>query len=136
MKAVDDKTFQLILDEPFGLVLVALGRPSSNVPFIMPKRVADTQISEYVGSSPFGFDTANWKPGDKAVFSKNTAYRLSARKPSWAAGGRVVNVDTVEWISIEDHNTAINVLISGEVEFIDSPRSICCRRGRPPTTSR
>ena len=27
MKAVDDKTFQLILNEPFSLVLVALGMP-------------------------------------------------------------------------------------------------------------
>ena len=64
MKAVDDKTFQLILNEPFGLVLVALGKPSSNVPFSMPKRVADTprntQISEYLGSGPFAFDFANW----------------------------------------------------------------------------
>ena len=118
MKAVDDKTFQLILNEPFGLVLVALGKPSSNVPFVMPKRVADTKISEYVGCSPFGFDTANWKPGDKAFFRKNTAYRLCTRKPSWGAGGKAVNVDTVEWISIKDHNTAINALISGEVDYI------------------
>ena len=85
MKAVDDKTFQLILNEPFGLVLVALGKPSSNVPFIMPKRVADTpkdtQISEYVGSGPFVFDAANWKPGDKAVFRKNSAYRPRVGKP-------------------------------------------------------
>ncbi|MAK76120.1 MAG: microcin ABC transporter ATP-binding protein, partial [Nisaea sp.] len=34
----------------------------------------DTQISEYVGSGPFIFDAANWKPGDKAVFRKNTAH--------------------------------------------------------------
>ena len=125
MKAVDDKTFQLILNEPFGLVLVALGKPSSNVPFIMPKRVADTpkdtQISEYVGSGPFVFDAANWKPGDKAVFRKNSAYRPRAGKPSWGAGGKVVNVDTVEWISIKDHNTAVNALISGEVDYIESP---------------
>ena len=118
MKAVDDKTSQLNLNERLGLVLVAPGKLSSNMPFIMPKRVAgtpkDTQISEYVGSGPFVFDAANWKPGDKAV-----------------------NVDTFEWISIMDHNTAVNALISGEVNYIESPRrSICCRCWRPPTTSR
>ena len=33
----------------------------------------------------------------------------------------MVNVDTVEWISIKDHNTAVNALISGEVDYIESP---------------
>ena len=42
MKAVDAKTFTIVLKEPFGLVLEALGKPSSNVPFMMPKRVAET----------------------------------------------------------------------------------------------
>ncbi|MEC8063012.1 MAG: ABC transporter substrate-binding protein [Pseudomonadota bacterium] len=54
-------------------------------------------------------------------FRKNTAYRPRAGKPSWGAGGKVVNVDTVEWISIKDHNTAVNALISGEVDYIESP---------------
>ena len=94
MKAVDDKTFQLILNEPFGLVPVALAKPSSNVPFNMPKCVADTpgdtQILEYVGSGPFVFDAANWKPGDKAIFRKNTPYRPRAGKPSWGAVGKVI----------------------------------------------
>ena len=40
--AVDAKTFTMTLKEPFGLVLEALGKPSSNVPFMMPKRVAET----------------------------------------------------------------------------------------------
>ena len=35
-------TFTIVLKEPFGLVLEALGKPSSNVPFMMPKRVAET----------------------------------------------------------------------------------------------
>src|ERR1700754_1404675 len=36
-KKVDDKTFQMVLKEPYGLVLDSLGKPSSNVPFMMPK---------------------------------------------------------------------------------------------------
>ncbi len=75
MKVVDDKTFQLILKEPYGLVLMSLAKPSSNVPFIMPERIAETpadkQISEYVGSGPFIFKAEEWKPGDKAVFVKS-----------------------------------------------------------------
>src|SRR3546814_3215323 len=54
MKAVDEKTFSMHLKSPYGLVLLSLAKPSSNVPFMMPKRIAETsaneQISEYVGS--------------------------------------------------------------------------------------
>jgi peptide/nickel transport system substrate-binding protein len=38
-------TFRIFLGEACGFVLEALGKPSSNVPFIMPKRVADTDRS-------------------------------------------------------------------------------------------
>ncbi len=39
---VDDKTFRMKMKEPYGLVLQSLGKPSSNVPFMMPKKTADT----------------------------------------------------------------------------------------------
>jgi peptide/nickel transport system substrate-binding protein len=39
---VDQKTFTLELAEPFGPVLDALGKPSNNVPFMMPARIAAT----------------------------------------------------------------------------------------------
>src|SRR5437868_3149737 len=67
-EAVDPKTFKLILKEPYGLVLLSLAKPSSNVPFMMPKRVAETppseQISDYTGSGPFIFKRDEWKPGE------------------------------------------------------------------------
>src|SRR6266566_2626344 len=40
--AQDPKTFTIKLKEPTGLLMLALGKPSSNVPFMMPKRVAET----------------------------------------------------------------------------------------------
>ena len=56
---VDDKTFTLKLKRPFALTLDALGKPSSNVPFIMPERVAKTDpfenIKDTIGSGPFKF---------------------------------------------------------------------------------
>ena len=68
---VNPQTFQMVLQEPTGLVLQALGKPSSNVPFMMPKRVAETapreQIKDFTGSGPFVFKPEEWKPGDKAV---------------------------------------------------------------------
>jgi peptide/nickel transport system substrate-binding protein len=65
---IDKKTFTLELAERFGPVLEALGKPSSNVPFMMPARLAATpaedQITEVVGSGPFKFAKDEWKPGD------------------------------------------------------------------------
>src|SRR5262249_25944750 len=53
--------------QPTGLLVFALGKPSSNVPFMMPKRVAETdpntQISDFTGSGPFVFKRDEWKPG-------------------------------------------------------------------------
>ncbi len=125
MKVVDDKTFQFVLNEPYGLVLASLAKPSSNVPFIMPKRVADTpaseQITDYTGSGPFVFSADEWKPGDVAVFVKNEDYVPRSETASWGAGGKVVNVDRVEWVSIKDHQTAVNALIEGEVDYLESP---------------
>jgi len=49
-KAVNDKTFTLKLKRPFPLALEALAKPSSNVPFIMPERIAKTGIDEHHGA--------------------------------------------------------------------------------------
>ena len=60
MTANDAKTFTVKLKAPTGLLIFGLGKPSSNVPFMMPKRVADTdpntQISDFTGSGPFVFE--------------------------------------------------------------------------------
>ena len=57
LQASDKKTFLLELREPFGAVLDALGKPSSNVPFIMPARLAatspDEQVKEAISYGPF-----------------------------------------------------------------------------------
>src|SRR5215212_3863094 len=111
LKAVDAKTFQIVLKEPFGLVLDALGKVSSNVPFMMPKRVAETdpnkQIEDYTGSGPFIFKKDEWKPGEKVVYVKNARYKPRAEPPSMLAGGKVVKVDRLEWIAVSDPLTAV-----------------------------
>jgi ABC-type transport system substrate-binding protein len=75
---VDKKTFTLELAERFGPVLEALGKASSNVPFMMPARIASTpveeQITELVGSGPFKVAKDEWKPGDQVVYVRNPDY--------------------------------------------------------------
>src|SRR5947209_6536751 len=123
--AGDAKTFTIKLKEQTGLLIFALGKPSSNVPFMMPKRVADTdpntQISDFTGSGPFVFKTDEWKAGDKAVYVKFDKYKPRSEPASGLAGGKVVKVDRVEWLAISDQQQAINALLGGEIDYIEAP---------------
>ena len=125
MTAVDDKSFKLVLKEPYGLVLASLGKPSSNVPFIMPARIAatpaDQNVPEEIGSGPFRFVKAEFQPGSKVVYEKNTDYVPRNEPASSLAGGKVVKVDRVEWINITDYQTAVNALANDEIDFIEQP---------------
>jgi peptide/nickel transport system substrate-binding protein len=125
IEATDTRTITLKLKEPYGLVLESIGKPSSLVPFMMPKRLADTppgkQIPEQIGSGPFKFVTAEFQPGVKAVYEKNTDYMPREEPPSWTSGGKVVKVDRVEWITMPDAQTAVNALQSGDIDFMENP---------------
>jgi peptide/nickel transport system substrate-binding protein len=124
LEATDDRTITLKLKEPYGLVLESIGKPSSIVPFMMPKRLAETppgqQIKEQIGSGPFKFVQAEFQPGVRAVYEKNTDYVPRKEPPSWTSGGKVVKVDRVEWIRMPDAQTAVNALQSGDIDFVES----------------
>ncbi|MGA8760724.1 MAG: ABC transporter substrate-binding protein, partial [Stellaceae bacterium] len=45
-RIIDDKKFSIILKQPFPLLIEALAKPDSNVPFVMPQRVAETSPDE------------------------------------------------------------------------------------------
>jgi peptide/nickel transport system substrate-binding protein len=126
LEASDPKTITLKLKQPVGFVLDALGKPSSYMPFMMPKRMADTSptqpSTDTIGSGPFKFVKEEFQPGVRTVYVKNEKYVPRAEKPSWAAGGKVVKVDRVEWIVMPDAQTAINALMSGEIDYIDEPQ--------------
>jgi peptide/nickel transport system substrate-binding protein len=125
IEATDAKTITLKLKEPYGLVLESLGKPSSLVPFMMPKRLAETEagkaIAEQVGSGPFKFVAAEFQPGVKAVYEKNKDYVPRKEPASWTSGGKVVKVDRVEWITMPDAQTAVNALQSGDIDFMENP---------------
>jgi peptide/nickel transport system substrate-binding protein len=125
IEATDPKTITLKLKEPYGLVLDSIGKPSSLVPFMMPKRLAETPpgtpVPELIGSGPFKFVQAEFQPGVKAVFEKNTDYVPRKEPPSWTSGGKVVKVDRVEWITMADAQTAVNALQSGDIDFMEAP---------------
>jgi len=125
IEAPDPKTIVLKLKEPYGLVLESIGKPSSLVPFMMPKRLAETPadkpLPELIGSGPFKFVPAEFQPGVKAAFEKNKDYVPRKEPPSWTSGGKVVKVDRVEWITMADAQTAVNALQSGDIDFMEAP---------------
>jgi peptide/nickel transport system substrate-binding protein len=125
MKGVDDRTFTLTLKEPFPFVEFALGSAGGQMPAIYPERVAQTDpftaITETIGSGPFKFNKAEWQPGSKVVFEKNTDYVPRSEPPDGLAGGKVVKVDRVEWLVMPDANTAALAIAKGDADFWDSP---------------
>jgi peptide/nickel transport system substrate-binding protein len=123
--ATNDQTFTMQLKEPYGLVLDSLGKPSSLVPFMMPKRIAETdpfkQIDSQIGSGPFIYVNSESKPGEKHVYIKNPKYKPRNEQPSALAGGKVVKVDRVEIVEMPDTQQQVNALIAGEIDLIEQP---------------
>lgn len=125
LDAVDERTFKLVLKEPVGFVIEALGKIDSNVPFMMPERLArtdpNTQITEVIGSGPFRFVAKEWIPGDKVVYEKFADYIPRKEPASQAAGGKVVHVERVESVYMPDAGVAMQAIASGEIDLHEAP---------------
>ena len=123
--AIDDRSFKLMLKQPVGFVLDALGKIDSNVPFMMPERIAstdpNTQITEVIGSGPFRFVKEEFVPGSKVVYERFEGYVPRKEPPSQAAGGKVAKVDRVESIYLPDAAVATAALAKGELDLLESP---------------
>ena len=124
LEATDAKTMTFSLKSPTSLVELALAKPSSNVPFMMPARVAatpgDEQISEYIGSGPFKFNNDEWEPGVKVVYDKFADYVPRSEPTDGFAGAKIAKVDRVIWTPNRDIQQAINALNAGEIDIIES----------------
>jgi peptide/nickel transport system substrate-binding protein len=127
LEAVDAKTVRMTLSAPYGLVLETLGKPNSIAPFIVPKRLAESPLDkpmpELIGSGPFIFKADEYKPGEKVVYVKNPRYVPRKEPASGLAGGKVVNVDRVEWVILKDPQTQMNALLTGAIDMLESPAS-------------
>jgi len=123
IQVLDDQRFEIRLKESTSLLLEGLSQLNSRALFMMPERIAQTPattpVTEYVGSGPFKFVTSEFQPGLKAVYEKNVDYVPRSEPANWTAGGKVVNVDRVEWISMPDAMTAVSALANGEIDYIE-----------------
>ena len=126
LEATGEKSFVLKLKEPYGLIIRALAKEYSYVPFIIPERQAAQDPSkpfegEKVGSGPFMFVEKEWVPGSKTVYVKFKDYLPRTEAGSYYAGGKKVNVERVEFVVIPDQSTAVAALEKGEVDYLQRP---------------
>ena len=123
---VDDaKTFGIKLKSPTGLVLLALGKPSSNVPFMMPKRVAETdpnkQIADFIGLRPVRLQARRVEAGRqdrlRQIRQVQAALRAAVRP-----GGRQGRESRPRRMAADPrHQQAVNALLAGEIDLYRAP---------------
>ena len=125
MDRVDDRTFTLRLKEPFNYVEFLLGGSNGIAGSIMREKEALTDpftpVKEWIGSGPFRFNLAEYKPGARLVYDRFDRYVPRKEPASGFAGGKVVKVDRVEMVIIPDPSTAYSAIRNGEVDFLDAP---------------
>ena len=122
---VDDKTFRIVLSEPYGLVIDSLSTISTSLCYMMRKKDAETdpnqQVRETIGSGPFLYNRDETRPGNRHVYDRNPNYVPRAEPPSAMAGGKVVKLDRVIFENIADEQTALSALQAGEIDFYEVP---------------
>lgn len=123
LEPVDAKTFRLKLARPFGLVLEALAKPGAMVPMIMPKRLAETPptrpVTEPMGSGPYRFVAAEYRPGERIVLERNAAYVPRTGAAVWASGPKRPTFERIELIAMPDVSTQVSALNTGEVDYLE-----------------
>ena len=124
MSIVDDRSFTIVLNKPFGLVEFVLGGGGAPMAGIMreadAKRPEGTPLTNPIGSGPFIYNAAMRESGHRVVFDRNPDYPARSEPPDGAAGGRIVKVDRVEWDILPDPTTAANAMATGEIDFWDT----------------
>lgn len=125
IKKTDERSFSIELIRPYKDILYTFSKVSSYVPFMMPKRVAETdpskQITDYTGSGPFIFQKDQFQPGKKSVYFKNYNYVARPEPSSYAAGSKQAQVDEIDWVTYTNSLEAINALKNGEVDYLEAP---------------
>jgi peptide/nickel transport system substrate-binding protein len=129
LSAPDDRTVRFRLKRPFPHLPEALAGPGSNVPAIMPERLAATSpfkpVAEIIGSGPYRFLPDEHISGARAAYERFPLYQPRANGPvGFTAGPKLAHFDRVEWLTL-DPFSAMAALRAGEVDWWESsPRDL------------
>lgn len=120
--ATDARSFRLTLSRPFPLVLDVLGKPNAPLPVMLPERLArvpvEQRIREPLGSGPFRFRQAEWRPGNVMVLERFPDYVPREEPLDFLAGGKRVHLDQVNLRVMPDQATGASALIAGEIDYM------------------
>jgi peptide/nickel transport system substrate-binding protein len=125
LEVVDARTFTVALSVDTPLLLEALSKPTAVGLFVMREEEARTDpmtaVPRVIGSGPFRFDSDAYRPGDRMIYRRNTAYLPRAEPPSNFAGGKVAKIDRLDWLIMPDAASAVAALQSGELDIYETP---------------
>ena len=120
--ATGARGFRLTLKTPFPLMLDVLGKPNAPLPVMLPERLAavpvEARIREIVGSGPFRFRAADWRPGASMVLERFADYIPRDEPASFLAGGRRVKINQVTLRVMPDQATGATALMAGELDYM------------------
>jgi peptide/nickel transport system substrate-binding protein len=123
----DDRTLRFRLKRPFPHLPEALAGPGSNVPAIMPERLAATSpfkpVDEIVGSGPYRFLPEEHISGARAAYERFALYQPRMAGPlGFTSGPKIAHFDRVEWLTLDDFS-AMAALRRGEIDWWEIPSS-------------
>ncbi len=122
---VDDSTWTLSFEEPFGLVLDSMNFNTEGLPIQKASVIADTPaergggvLQEHVGSGPYQF--VDWDVGNRIILERFEDYLPRTEAPSGHAGAKYAYVDAIEFYEIPDVQTRLSLLETAEMDFMDT----------------
>ena len=125
VEVVDDKTWTLNFEEPFGLVLDSMSFNTEGFPIQKASVIGDTPaergggvLQEHIGSGPYQF--VSWDVGNRLILERFDDYVSRSEAPSGHAGAKYAFVDSIEFHEIPDVQTRLSLLETREVDFIDT----------------
>lgn len=122
LEATDARSFTLTLSRPFPMVLDVLGKPNAPLPVMLPERLAripvEQRIREPVGSGPFRFRQADWRPGNVMVLERFEGYVPRDEPSDFLAGGKRVHLPALALRVMPDQATGAAALMAGEVDYM------------------
>ena len=125
VEVVDDKTWTLNFEEPFGLVLDAMSFNTEGLPIQKASVIGDTPaergggvLQVHIGSGPYKF--VSWDVGNRVILERFDDYVSRSEAPSGHAGAKYAFVDRIEFHEIPDVQTRLSLLETREVDFIDT----------------
>ena len=121
LSVVSDRVLQFRLKRPFGLLPLALAKPATYTPYIMPRRMAELagsgKLTEMIGSGPFRYLSDERVVGSRVVYAKFDGYIPRDEKPDWLSGAKIAHFNRINWRIIPDASTAAAALQTGEVDW-------------------